>query len=63
MEYAKNKDSRDQLIKEHNEMIDTLVKRDSVEGLKIVEEHIRNQEKVILEKIEEDAANNQVKRR
>ncbi len=63
MEYAKNKDSREQLIKEHNEMIDTLIKRDSVEGLKIVEEHIRNQEKVILEKIEEDAANNQVKRK
>ncbi len=63
MEYAKNKESRDQLIKEHNEMIETLIKRDSVEGLKIVEQHIKNQEKVILEKIEEDAANNQVKRR
>ena len=63
MEYAKNKESRDQLIKEHNEMIETLIKRDSVEGLKIDEQHIKNQEKVILEKIEEDAANNQVKRR
>lgn len=63
MEYAKNKESRDQLIKEHNRMIETLIKRDSIEGLKIVEEHIRNQEKVILEKIEEDARNNQVKRK
>ena len=44
-------------------MIETLIKRDSIEGLKIVEEHIRNQEKVILEKIEEDARNNQVKRK
>lgn len=63
MEYAKNRESREQLIKEHNEMIETLIKRDSVEGLKIVEEHIRNQEKVILAKIEEDAKNNQVKRK
>lgn len=63
MEYAKNRESREQLIKEHNGLIETLLKRDSVEGLKIVEEHIRNQEQVILTKIEEDASNNQVKRR
>ena len=63
MEYAKNKESREQLIKEHTEMIETFIKHDSVEGLKVVEQHIRNQEKVILAKIEEDAANNQVKRK
>ena len=63
MEHAKDTASRQQLIKEHNRMIETLIKRDAVEGLKVVEEHIKNQERVILSKIEEDANNNQVKRK
>lgn len=62
MEHAKNKDLRGKLIAEHKAIIDTLIRRDSVRGLAVVEEHIRNQEKVILAKIKEDADNNQVKR-
>ncbi len=61
MEYAKNRESREKLTREHSALIDTFVRRDSVEGLKIVEEHIHNQETVILEKIKEDAAASQKK--
>ncbi len=55
MEYAKNRESREKLTEEHSALVDTFIKRDLEKGLKIVEEHIHNQEIVILEKLKEES--------
>ncbi len=54
MEYSKDIDTRQALIEEHRSIYQSLTNGDSEAGLKIVEQHIRNQETAVLKKLNQD---------
>lgn len=62
LEHIKMKKAREKLVLEHKTMITALEEGSAEEGLKALEEHIDSQEKLILEKIQEDARQNQLKK-
>lgn len=51
MEYIKDKETRENLAREHRIIIDSIIKKDSEAGKKAILEHIDRQEKTILENI------------
>ena len=55
MEYAKNRDIRTDLIEDHRAIVETLAERDAESGLKLVENHIRNQENAVMERLKQES--------
>ena len=55
MEYLKDENAHKQLIAEHAEMIRCIREKDIATGLRLVRQHIENQESAVLNKIELDA--------
>ena len=49
VEYLKNKDVYEQLLEEHEVLIEAVAKRDKVQAVEIICRHIDNQEKAIAE--------------
>lgn len=51
MEYIKDKETRENLAKEHRLIIDTIISKDNEAGKKAILDHINNQEATILESL------------
>lgn len=56
LEYLKDTAYRKRLEKEHRSLVESLQKKDLKKGLSVVESHIENQKKAVLERIAQDEA-------
>ena len=57
LEYLRNPAFRAMLIAEHGEMVDCLRTKDLQHGIDVVERHISNQEKAVMEKLRQEEEN------
>ena len=54
LEYLRNPGCRSILISEHATMVESIRKKDLESGLRVVEKHIANQEKAVIEKLRQE---------
>lgn len=54
LEYIREPNSRQTLIREHGDMVESLKKRDLDKGLGVVETHISNQEKAVIHRMKQE---------